>query len=527
MKVIYTECSNLLWLDVADNLYKQFGWEPVYWSAHPDFEDVFTGRFPQACFHSNIDAVRGIYPPKYKSVQSMVLDRTTLDDLVVYQIHVLKMMDRIEALGSFTYQERVRHYYRLVGYWLAILEETQPDLVFFRTIPHMVYDYVLYGLCQTLKIPTLMYEVSNVMGLGYLRSSIHGNTILKSKYLRIVESGIDVEASISQELSEYLNSLRGDYQNLPIYIRYVSKDEIYRQSGPIPKIKKWLSGQNLKASIEKQRKILISKFQAPDNYLKQQGKVPEGSSMSNIEYGVFRHKARKTVAELARYYHSLALKTVDLERPYIFVALSYQPEATTSPKGNIFVNMSLMVEMLSKLIPDHWVIYVKEHPSQFEPTWAFRAHSARSKYFYDDLASLKNVNIIPTSFSSYDLIDHSNAVATTTGTVGWQAVNRLKPAFVFGTPWYDGCEGVFTIQTKQNCLDAIEKVKTGYKVDGDKVGLFALALEKIGQKLVYEIPAKNIQLPKSATAEAIAMDIESFYSQYAQAFHPNVSGKKG
>ena len=75
----------------------------------------------------------------------------------------------------------------------------------------------------------------------------------------------------------------------------------------------------------------------------------------------------------------------DLNKKYILIPLNYQPEATTSPKGDIFVYQSLMIKMIShSLIDSDWIIYIKEHPLQ-SPTFG------RNLKFYMDLVSLKNV----------------------------------------------------------------------------------------------------------------------------------------
>jgi len=216
---------------------------------------------------------------------------------------------------------------------------------------------------------------------------------------------------------------------------------------------------------------------------------------------------------LEKYYHSLTTAEVDLDKPFVYVALSYQPEATTSPKGDFYVHLDLMVDMLSKSIPEGWMLYVKEHPSQFDQSWTHRSQSARDKYIYDDMASLDNVRLIPTSYPSYDLLDHSAAVATVTGSVGWQGVNRSKPVLVFGNPWYLGCEGVLSVRNHDDCLKAVEKVRKGYQLDDKKVQVFAAALEKVGLKLDLEEKTKMAQESYMANAETISEMMQQYYSE--------------
>jgi hypothetical protein len=513
MRVIYSGCSNLIWLEVAQFLLDRHDWQPLYWIGYtPWIEKAFRAHFTDVCFHSDVAAVLGVPPPEYERLKTSVLDQDLLEELAVCELYAIKMMDRMDALGSFTYQERVRHYRRLVAYWLAVLDKIQPDLVFFVDIPHMVYDYILYELCKLRGIATMMFEASNVYGLSFLRVSIAGETTLVAEYMRILEDGGDVTPS--KEVDEFLMSLKGGYQDVPLYIRYVSQDDLHEKNTLKRVIRKLLDFQSYPEYISKQLGILSYRLQRPPSYLKETGKKPEDSAITNLGFRWFRFKAYRKMKALDKYYHQLTVQDVDLKVPYIFIALSYQPEATTSPKGDFFVNLDLMVDLLSKTVPDGWLLYVKEHPSQFERTWAHRAQSARESYYYDDMAQLENVRLIPTSYSSYDLLDNAIAVATVTGSVGWQAVNRSKPALVFGNPWYLGCEGVFSIRDLEDCLGALERIMGGYQVDGKKVRIFAAALEKVGLKLDLEGKTKRAQTDFVANAEKIADSMQSFYTEH-------------
>ena len=514
MKIIYCGCSNKIWLEVADILLKRKDWQPVYWIGHePWIGKEVISHFPDLQFHSLVDAVLGIPPLGEFNQKNAVLDQVLLERLAICELYAIKMMDRMDALGSFTYQERARHYRLLLAYWLEILEELQPDLVFFPDIPHMVFDFILYNLCQLKGIPTLMFEASNVYSLSYLRQRIDGDTILKREYQRLLrEENLD-SIQASPELSIFLDALKGEYQDVPLYIRYVSKQDLYERNTIETLFRKFLKFNKYPQYFRKQLGILANKLEKPQSYLKEPGKTPESSSITNLRFRWFRHRAHQKMHSLEKYYHELSTKEVSLECPYIFIALSYQPEATTSPKGDFFVNLDLMVSMISNAVPSDWLLYVKEHPSQFERTWTHRSQSAREKYFYDDLVRIDNVRLIPISFSSYELLDNSLAVGTVTGTVGWQAVNRGKPALVFGNPWYLGCEGVFSIREYQDCVDALGDIRNGYQVDGQKVRIFATALENVGLKLDLEGKTIRFQEDPISQAESIADAMDGFVEQ--------------
>jgi hypothetical protein len=147
VRVIYSECSSAFWIDAAEKLAYDIGWEPCYWVSADDIASLVRQRFPNIVFHSNLDAVRGIAPAEYADLRPEALNGPELNELADCQVTALHMMDRLDALGSFRFDERVRLYHRLLSHWLSVLNQTCPDFVVFSQAPHLVYDYVLYSLC--------------------------------------------------------------------------------------------------------------------------------------------------------------------------------------------------------------------------------------------------------------------------------------------------------------------------------------------------------------------------------------------
>jgi hypothetical protein len=224
----------------------------------------------------------------------------------------------------------------------------------------------------------------------------------------------------------------------------------------------------------------LTSVPAPPNYLKQSGKTIENSDMSGREWWRHKWNGDRKKLELSRHYDSLT-KPVDFDHDYVYVTLSFQPERTTSPLAGRFVNPLLMVDLLSKTIPPGWQLFVKEHPFQLSAV----GHGERSRthWFYDDLASLPNVKLVPMSTPQFDLIDNAKAVAAMGyGTAAWEAVARGIPALAFGYPWYLNCEGVFDAQSEASCREAFEIISNGYRVNSEKVRLFVKAIEDAGLK---------------------------------------------
>ena len=162
------------------------------------------------------------------------------------------------------------------------------------------------------------------------------------------------------------------------------------------------------------------------------------------------------------YYHYIKLSCkADLTANYIYFPLHFQPERSTDPEGIYFANQLVALELLSFYLPDNFKIYVKEHPRQFDPgTPDLRKLYARSIYFYNKIISLPNTFLVDINSESNQLIKNSVAVATITGSAGWEAILRGKPVFLFGKPWYSSCKSCFLINDKFDMINAINHVET-------------------------------------------------------------------
>ncbi len=487
MKAIYSGFSTRYWHLVAKFLFNEANWQPVYWVGEPAIEPVVKSEYPDAVFHSVFDAVKGIPAREYASRREKPLDKHLLHQFAVQQLALLKMMDRIDALGSFGYHDRVRLLYTLMRYWRAVLDDFAPDVVVFSVIPHMVYDYVLYEYCKQRGIKTLMFESIPVCGMSILMDDFEQPTTTARLYQKLLDQPSPDDVILSDNMEDYLRGLRGDYREAPEYVRRIYKEEPYKGL-KAPRRSFWAKITDLERwpqYVHKQVDVMRRKIVPPANYLKQPGKKLEDSNMGSLEYRIFRGRSRARMRALIKYYHRLA-PPVDFEKPYIYVALSFQPERTTSPMGSVYVDQLLMIDLLSKTIPSGWHLYVKEHPFQFTPSMFFRAQSGRNRTFYNDIAALPNASLVPMEIDSYRLIDNAQAVAAVTGTVGWETVHRGKPALIFGYPWYRGCEGTFHIDTRDDLLQALDMIQGGYRVDAAKLRLFSYALEQTSVRATVE-----------------------------------------
>jgi hypothetical protein len=464
---------------------RQWAWQPAYWSGGEYMQREVERLFPTAIFHENSQAARGRPPVAGSPWQLPPLDESFLSGLRHAESNALGMMDRMDPDGSFDFHERRELYHLHTQIALVVLERLQPNLVVFSTMPHLVYDYVLYEVCRLRNVPTLVFFETAVDGLVLSAPTIEEATRkLNAAYISIC--ALKREAALSATAESYCRQMEGDYsQAVPQYVVGLLSDERVKRPRTRPEhdiawrivahINRFFQPSLTQASsafhwggssrigrffapfvrlvvaiectIYLYRAIanaysveLLSINKVPGNYFKQHGIPLTESELSNLEYWLYRLLALRKKRLLLDRYRQMG-QTVNVSQPYVYVALHYQPEASTSPLGGVFVDQYLMVEMLSKCVPDGWLVVVRENPFQLKRRSS--GDLARPLNFYHRLAKLPNVRLASLDASPFSFIDGAKAVATVTGTSGWEAVMRGVPVLAFGRAWYLGCEGVF------------------------------------------------------------------------------------
>jgi hypothetical protein len=467
-KVIYAACSIPAWVDMAEILMEENDWSPCYWIGRTRVESMVRSRFPDAIFHDHLQAVGGEEVPLESiSFDLPALDADLLMDMAYHEVIAFSMMDRLDAVGM-GFQERRRFYHWSLRYWSVVLDHVQPDVYFNPSTPHQVYDYVLYILCRRRGIQTILFSDPFAINLVYPMADFKiGSRKVLASYKEKVSREIPSSIVLSEDTEQRLQALQGKYENA----RHASIGTLLDQDRDRPSLI-WDLVRHIPYYIKYAFQALKGVFSI-HNF--------KSSETAAHEIRLLLHRdieSRILTSRLKRYYTSIA-RPVDTKRPYVYVALHFQPELSTSPEGSVFVDQFLMVNLLSKAVPEGWLVYVKEHPVQFTPLWGSNK-SARSLDFYSDLASLPNVRLIPLETKPFELTDNARAVASISGTSCWEAVMRGTPALVFGHTWYNGCEGMFYTPTLKNCTKAIQKIEQGYQVDHRKVRLFIQAIEENG-----------------------------------------------
>ncbi|MFW5891423.1 MAG: hypothetical protein ACOCUI_04310 [bacterium] len=453
-KIIYSVTDIKDWIEIAYSLKEQLDWIPVYWLSPINLKSEVKKKFSDVIFHNCINSYKGIRSNDVNFEIDTILDKELLNKYSKYESIVLKMMDRMDTgFGSFLFNERMKLYFKLLSYWETIIKKLKPDLAIFSTSPHIISDYILYIVCKENNIRTLIFTPTIENNI-FLREDID---LLPEHIINNYKENLkrNNQTKLSGDLRDYLNKIKKDYGSAePWYMSSQREKEKIKIVSIIKKILKVLINP---------RKLFEDD---PKNYIKLKNKQVEKFHMSKIQAFFYSNISNLYKKHLKKIYDSKSTK-VEFKNKYIFFPLHYQPERTTSPEGNIFVYQWLVINMISKLLPKDWNIYVKEHPSQFKK--ALKGQQGRASYFYDQVLEFDNVKLVDLDIDTFDLIDNSEAVVTITGTAGFESLVRGKPVILYGNSWYSGCKGVFKVTTKNQCINAINKIKSKVNINNSDI----------------------------------------------------------
>ena len=306
-------------------------------------------------------------------------------------------------------QDYLDYFYILSDMLAQQIKDEEITHALFFNVPHLVCDTVLYDICKCLGIKTVVLTQSIFPGKYFSMESVEDFGFFDAKNSKAAPMLIDQK------------------ENLDLfYMKNIGQAP--EKSGKLS-FKGWMN--ILAYMLLKKPSMFLSPFQF-FKMLKRVRKIYGGFPAWRDPFSKFFHEN-----EMAYFEHLMEFENqqIDIEQKFIYFPLQLQPEMTTSSLGGKYRDQLLAIEELSRILPDDIKIYVKENPKQ-------GAYS-RGPLFFHRLNRIPNVVCMPSFANTNTLIAHCEAVATITGTVGWEAVRKGKKAIVFGSTWYSSFPGVF------------------------------------------------------------------------------------
>ncbi len=512
-KVVYASFTYEGHVELAAYLFENYGWDPVYWIGFKNYEQTVNQAFPDAFYLRNQDLRRGRFAHATVDISSIPIDKNIIEACSKYEPIALDMMLRRDTTGwNYSYVERKEFYYQLLKYWVNIIQAYRPDIFLSFVIPHSPEEYVLYRLCKYFDIPTLFVNPTPIFDTYYyIANSIEDlANVFQEDYRQVNKVQLD------QETQDYLNKLKLPQGYVQSHMRQFKK-RVERQDN---------FAFSIFFELKRLARIRLSIIKKSGSHWKmnQHPVQSEKSEMNYLQETLFKMKLRRNNMALKKIYNGFT-DEMDFNQKYIYFAPNYQPEANVTPPAGIYADFYLILDILSSSIPDDWVIYYKEHPSTFYA--GIEGSLSRSKRFYERLNTIKKVRFIDSNINTFELIDNSCVVATPTGTVGWEALVRDKPTLVFGQVWYVGCNSVFHIETYQDCINAVNKIRNGYKPDQRDIERYAAAVESIAEKnlMIRDFEERTVNCPNiNYEMERIA---KALYEAHERYYGSQESGRRG
>jgi len=466
--VFYVNCAVDPWIKVAKKLQETENLKPVYWNGYSFVDNaniLVKEAFPDILFCEDADSWRGRFPKEIiDRANETSIDIDFLRKFASEELQAIKMMDRMDYdLYSLNFQERQRLFRNMVRSWMAAISWLKPAMIISQVMPHHVSDYVLYLLCQYYHIPYFFPEHTPFYARFIIPCNLYtiGNIFNDDYEEALKKSDKELLDGIPQDMLERYNKIKEGYANgAPTYMARENKmSKRYSHFGGLV----WHFIQYFR-NLGSHQPLFGKKgmlWHGVIVYYRKDRKWIEESRFSLWKFCFMHISAGRLKKKMLKYYNTFISKA-DYSEPYVLFALHYQPEATSNPGGDIFVDQRLVIDMLLKNLPSEYKVYVKEHPHQFLKQRD--GQTCRIKEFYEDLSKNPRIKLIDINESTFNLILHSKAVATIKGTIGWESMIYGKPVIDFGISWYETYNGVLRIMDEESAKK-MEKFITEFKFD--------------------------------------------------------------
>lgn len=377
------------------------------------------------------------------------LDEVLVEAMRPCEVVFLEMVSRLEWKRSISYSVRKQWYLRHLQFWNDYLEKRHINLYIAAWLPHEIPDIVIYYLCKLKNIPVLYFHTSSIRDNSFAEHDIE-------------KSAEQIGKRYEELLQEYHSVT--DPKQIPLgedfAKRFNALSEPSGQKPPVESVKRLTYWGNVQRMI---RTAPMSALRFLGGYL-----TPGG--LKRALEGIRRSRM---IRARDSFYDAHAIDP-DFSKKFVYLPLHFQPEASTVPMGGAFSNQSLVAALLNAHLPDDVLIYVKEHPRA--SSWL-----ARTVPMYEELLAMKKVRFLKRSADTFALRENCVAVATVTGTAGFEGLFRGKPVLLFGSRFYQYARGVHRIRTTEDMKAAIRSVFIeGKKPSLVEARLYLKAMEETG-----------------------------------------------
>jgi hypothetical protein len=395
------------------------------------------------------------YPERFDAVFApdySILNLDVLERLAYYEKLFLMSSDRLSFL-PIPEIEKCRLFYRYIAHFHRLLTQQNIDAVLFFGTPHGLWSIALFGLAKVLGLEVLY---TDWVGLSPALSTIEKELHIRRSYSpREMKLGLLVnhrdQPRIRETVVKSTNAAfvwtATKHMNLPM--RYL----------------KMIGSLVLRRPLET--------YVSSEIFLHEKKATRIGHVLPLTAYFI---RARRAL----RFYEKNAADEMPGPNS-VALFLHLQPEASTMPMGGIFADQLLVLDLILASLPDGMNVYVKEHPFMFEAL-AQDKHE-RSVDFYKHMLRDPRVRFLKRSVSSKEILDKAGYIASTVGSISWEAMREGKPCITFGWAWFSSCKSCFVV-------DSVASLKAAFASASAKSRADVLAdveefLSQLQSRLIY------------------------------------------
>jgi len=356
-----------------------------------------------------------------------------------YLFHLI--LSRYDFDSNFNHMDRLSYYRQLSSICFDIIQKNKISEIIFYDYPHHADSFLLYHICKFLNIKTniisylyilknyrIVFDNSYEDRFGYFKSDKKLDSVNKENILELIKK---YKISKKHIRPEYINYKK--YKNFISFnsIVYLFLKDIYR---------------SLRRGIFSRSNYVIN------TSLKKQF---IDQNAPNEIYSVFlSFLGRLKILNLKRIYKAKSVEP-NLNNKYVLFCPNVQPEASTLPLANNFVDFINLTNLLIKYLPNDWKIFYKEHPLTF--SLVKEAYLAKDKNYFNNFISNKII-FIDYNYDIYKLIKYSQFVVTPTGSVGIESIIKSKVVLNFGNAWWKNYQNVLNITDEKTLKEVISKI---------------------------------------------------------------------
>ena len=336
-------------------------------------------------------------PDLYKEVREFEGQALRMVGRIKYHVENDYLRGRAMATYDDSFQARADLVFRHSLFWNEILRKYQFDAVISMNFSHLGWDLPLVKFCRNRRIPHLIFtEVGQYPGFQFVQESVEefGDLTLGLKLRRLCEKHLSDGGQ--DRITSYFGHLRGTNPPPPDSIlarRPVAQGKSFKTGV----IKAFLASGEVRGKAHGVTGVnnpLITK-------LKRLTSHPLKSVRGFRRTFVRMRATRRSMKEEKQHWAEIPGR-----EKYVYFPLHFQPEASTSAKGHVFVDQREAVALVAASLPPNWLLVVKEHPHQWRRLYP------RSPNYWEKISTIPKVRVVPHNSDNHRLMGLSEGVVS-------------------------------------------------------------------------------------------------------------------